>query len=396
MKNQDARKEVINAGIRLVKSGLTARTWGNISCRVDEDTMVITPSGRDYMGLKPEDLVEVKISDGSYTDKNKPSVEKNLHGEVYKLHPEAGFVIHTHQVNASVAGVTGEKEIKITGEYPLLGGSIVVAEYGIPGSKKLSKNVAEAVKISNGNGVLMKAHGAVCFGKNQEEAFETAMELEKACEDVICEKYMNLTGEDKYDEEKIINFALSLYTGKTIAQSESKLFKGYNSQRLKGGIMFYDNKGFERRLSGNMDRESLSVEERIHYDVYMQNPLINYINYSECSNTKAVSAYGINLRPLLDDFAQIAGTVVKAAAIEENKVVSALGKSSAVFIQGQGALCTGITRDDAEAVGIILEKTCKSLVGAALFNKVKFLGRVECALMRYIYINKYSKKKSEV
>ena len=100
MKNQDARKEVINAGIRLVKSGLTARTWGNISCRVDEDTMVITPSGRDYMGLKPEDLVEVKISDGSYTDKNKPSVEKNLHGEVYKLHPEAGFVIHTHQVNA--------------------------------------------------------------------------------------------------------------------------------------------------------------------------------------------------------------------------------------------------------------------------------------------------------
>ena len=46
-----AKKEVIAAGLRLVEKGLIARTWGNVSCRVDENSFVITPSGKPYEGL---------------------------------------------------------------------------------------------------------------------------------------------------------------------------------------------------------------------------------------------------------------------------------------------------------------------------------------------------------
>lgn len=101
-----AKKEVIAAGLRLVEKGLIARTWGNVSCRVDENSFVITPSGKPYEGLTPDDIVEVKIDTLSYEGNVKPSSEKGVHAEVYKAHPEAGFVIHTHQKFASIISAT--------------------------------------------------------------------------------------------------------------------------------------------------------------------------------------------------------------------------------------------------------------------------------------------------
>lgn len=53
MTEEMAREQVIEAGRRLVSSGLIARTWGNVSCRIDSDYFIITPSGRDYLGLRP-------------------------------------------------------------------------------------------------------------------------------------------------------------------------------------------------------------------------------------------------------------------------------------------------------------------------------------------------------
>jgi len=54
---QEAKETVIIAGKRLVESGLIARTWGNVSCRISDSHFVITPSGRDYVSLTPEALL---------------------------------------------------------------------------------------------------------------------------------------------------------------------------------------------------------------------------------------------------------------------------------------------------------------------------------------------------
>ena len=112
-------------------------------------------------------------------------------------------------------------------------------------------------------------------------------------------------------------------------------------------------------------------------------------------NTKAVSKFGINLRPLLDDFAQIVGTVMKNVERDVLKVATGLKTSSAVFIRNEGALCLGCTKDDAEAVAMITEKTCKTLVGAALFNHVVPISWLECFAMRLVYKKKYSKEKNK-
>ena len=93
----EARNLVILSARRLVDAGLTARTWGNLSARISDEQFVITPSGLGYDIMEPEDLVIVNISDLSYEGNRKPSSEKGIHADAYRLRPEVNFVIHTHQ-----------------------------------------------------------------------------------------------------------------------------------------------------------------------------------------------------------------------------------------------------------------------------------------------------------
>ena len=88
-----AKLDVIRAGKLLCERGLIQRTWGNVSCRIDENTFVITPSGRDYQSLTPDDIVLVKIEDLSYEGDVKPSSEKGVHAACYKLRSNVNFVI---------------------------------------------------------------------------------------------------------------------------------------------------------------------------------------------------------------------------------------------------------------------------------------------------------------
>ena len=130
-----AREQVLEAGLRLVREGLIERTWGNISARVSDTAFVITPSGLPYEDLRPEQLAVVNIADGSHSGTVKPSSEKGIHADAYRLRPEVRFVIHTHQRWASVAGTAGRA---LTGFiHPDLGKRVPCAAYGLPGTGRL-------------------------------------------------------------------------------------------------------------------------------------------------------------------------------------------------------------------------------------------------------------------
>ncbi|MBQ4181651.1 MAG: class II aldolase/adducin family protein, partial [Firmicutes bacterium] len=63
MTENDIRSSIIAAGIRLLDTGLVARTWGNISARLSQREFIITPSGRNYRTTEPQDLVRMDILD---------------------------------------------------------------------------------------------------------------------------------------------------------------------------------------------------------------------------------------------------------------------------------------------------------------------------------------------
>lgn len=209
---QEAREIVCEAGIKLVKEGLVARTWGNISCRVDENSFVITPSGRTYDELTPEDIVPVRIDDLSWTGSLKPSSEKGLHAEVYKLSRDCGAVIHSHQQNAS-AVASARREIPLVNEEmaAVIGNSIPCAAYGLPGTKKLKMGSAASLKESGSKAALMANHGAVCWGKDMDEAFLVAMTLEKVCALYVEQEYKKISGDTGFTMAKLHDYYLAHY-----------------------------------------------------------------------------------------------------------------------------------------------------------------------------------------
>lgn len=179
MDEKMAKQQVVEAGRRLLEEGLVARTWGNISCRIDEKRYAITPSGIGYQKLGEEDIAVVDMESGEWEGIHKPSGEKGVHSAGYRTHPGAGFIVHTHQTYASAYGVAGFENLKMTQEETEKLGGVALAAYGLPGRKKLTEAVAAAYAAADT--VLMAHHGVVIVGASGEEAFDRAKLLEDIC-----------------------------------------------------------------------------------------------------------------------------------------------------------------------------------------------------------------------
>lgn len=314
---EEAKAFVIKAGLELSEAGLVARTWGNISARISDHQFVITPSGRAYETLTPADLVVVNIEDGSYEGNVKPSGEKGVHAAVYQMRPQMNFVIHTHQNYASALSILGEKiTVKEDDDRLLLSDVIPCADYGMYATQKL----VDAIKFQmqeneRSKAVLMKYHGVVCMGKEYEDAFAVAYTLEKVCK----EEFERLCGKH--------------------AESETETGAGMPVQTEIPAPYEIDD-----ALKG-------ILEKRDH---------VKAVNCVQIPFILAVSSLGKKQRPYLDDLAQIAGTDINCIKADANtsELLKALEKRNAVFIEGVGAICTGIDESEAQAVAIVLEKAC--------------------------------------
>lgn len=92
------KEEVCRANCMLPKYGLVTFTWGNVS-GIDRKSglVVIKPSGVEYDELKPEDMVVVRLEDGSVVEgKLRPSSDTDTHLELYRACEKIGGVVHTH------------------------------------------------------------------------------------------------------------------------------------------------------------------------------------------------------------------------------------------------------------------------------------------------------------
>lgn len=175
-----AKEVVSETGRLLLQHGLVARTWGNVSARLDEENMVITPSGLGYDRMTADDVVEVNTTTGEWKGEKKPSSEKGIHAAAYRIFPDVAFVIHTHQNCATALGLAGFEALDITREEKERLGGIALARYGLPGTKKLKNNVEKAYQ-TGAKVVLMAHHGAVICGRDREDTMEKAILLEEIC-----------------------------------------------------------------------------------------------------------------------------------------------------------------------------------------------------------------------
>ena len=185
MKNLDQRNQIIEYSLKLNSTNLSPLRSGNISIRVNEDNKegyLITPSGKKYETLKTEDIVFMCLNENA--DKidrnNKPSSEWRFHRDIYLNKKGALAIVHAHSPHATAVSSHGKTIPPFHYMVALAGGEdIKCAEYATFGTEELSKNVIKA--LENRSACLMSNHGQVAFGKNLEDAFELAQEVENIC-----------------------------------------------------------------------------------------------------------------------------------------------------------------------------------------------------------------------
>lgn len=168
------REAIVAFGNRLVEENLVQGTWGNISARLNEKEMLVTPSGVDYDHIEPGDIMKVEIATLQYAPNGnlKPTSEKNLHGAVYASRPDVGAIVHTHSTYCSVYAAAEQ-------DHPMA----KLADYGIPGSRKLAENTASA--LGSGIGAIMAHHGMIAVGADLEAAFSNAVLLEDTAKSAL-------------------------------------------------------------------------------------------------------------------------------------------------------------------------------------------------------------------
>ena len=399
---QEAKELVVKAGKELIEKGLIARTWGNVSARISETQFVITPSGRAYEDLTPEEIVVVNIDDCSYEGEIKPSSEKGVHAAAYRHHPTVDFVIHTHQKAATIVSITGMTITNVYDEFRgVLGDTVPCAAYAMSTTDSLRKKVEMSIMTNpNARAIMMMHHGTICMGDSYEHAFALAENLEKCCEKVIKDNYLRHSWAKTYsDDDKRAYFLKkngAQFMPDTICDLGSSVRNGKTFTLTVGG------ETVDVDVETGVGINGIAPKiEKIHRAIYNTEDC-TIIRHLTSKDVVAVSCTGDDMIPMIDDFAQIVGVDVKNCPWIEGdtdecakEIGKAIDNRNAVLIQGNGALVTGNNEGDMEALDIIMNKGCQAVIDVDIFNRAHYVPKLECFLMRTVYLAKYSKKIDE-
>ena len=349
MSNMDKRREIIDTGIGLLEEKLVARTWGNISARIDADNYLITPSGLDYTSMREEDIVSVNIKTGEYTGINRPSGEKGVHSAAYEVFDDVNFVVHTHQTYATAVSLAGFDSLEATAGSPAgsespetsagspagsdsfditeeeiekLGG-IALAEYGLPGTKEIT-NACKSALLTGAHTVLMIHHGVLVLGKDKEEAMKRVKLLESICE-----------------------------------RNVKRVIK-------------------DNTLNNYLKALNTCPEDNSSY------------GYCEVLTDKALIALSNSETEIfsqLDDVSQMIGTkIVTVDSLDKALKLS----DNAVLIKGVGALIKAENKDDLEALKVLMNKMAIVKLYTKAKNVKAEISIEESDFMHYDYVNRYS------
>jgi len=145
MKNLDQRNQIIEYSLKLNSTNLSPLRSGNISLRgIEDDTegYLITPSGKKYETLKPEDIVFMGLNEEEEKNNstNKPSSEWRFHRDIYKNKKEAHAIVHAHSPHATAVSSHGKSVPPFHYMIALAGGEdIKCAEYATFGTESYPK-----------------------------------------------------------------------------------------------------------------------------------------------------------------------------------------------------------------------------------------------------------------
>lgn len=187
---------------RLVYNKLGISSEGaNVSVRYDPETILVTPRLKFKGSMEPEDIVKVKIEDGSVIGAGTPAAETSTHIAIYKKRPDVNAVVHAHLPLATAIHSAGYEMKNMNQEFVVFVKDPVTLDFVHPA--KVPEAVGEA--ITKSNVVIIKNHGVFAAGRNLDRAFLAMEVLEVAARYILAQKIIgriNLFTPEQVEEIK--------------------------------------------------------------------------------------------------------------------------------------------------------------------------------------------------
>jgi len=172
-----ARNDIVEVGKRMYRKGFVASNDGNLSIRISEKEILITPSGVSKGYMNASDLLIVDLSGNVLSGRQKPSSEMKMHLAVYKNRPDVYAVCHAHPQITTAFAVARKICDKIALPEVIFSiGCVALSDYATPTTEEVPDSIAGIIKTSDA--VLLSNHGALTVGHDIYDAYYKMETLE--------------------------------------------------------------------------------------------------------------------------------------------------------------------------------------------------------------------------
>lgn len=179
MEESLAREQICEAGKRMYAKGFGGSNDGNISFRIDQNRILITPAGVCKGFLKMDDLLIVDIDGKVLSGNGKPSSETKMHLKVYNSRKDVQAVCHAHPQKATAFAACRKLfNGVVLPEVVFAVGKIALSEYATPTTEQVPESISEPIK--DADAILLANHGVLTTGKDVMSAYFRMEALEHA------------------------------------------------------------------------------------------------------------------------------------------------------------------------------------------------------------------------
>ncbi|MFO8010700.1 MAG: class II aldolase/adducin family protein [Dehalococcoidia bacterium] len=194
---------LIRCGRVMVEEGLTWGRSGNISLVTGENRFLITGGGAELGSLQEDDLIRCEIDSDGFDGSRPPSMETQLHRNIYRACVNAKAVIHSQPVYSTIFACS---DLEIRSDFLPEAMAYLERVERVPYFHAGSQDLAEATagKASLSRVLLLNNHGVVCRGESLDEALLLTRTLEFCCRLIITSRgggiEFNYLGDKLMDE----------------------------------------------------------------------------------------------------------------------------------------------------------------------------------------------------
>lgn len=192
---REAADDIVRVCRRLYERGLVAGPDGNVSVRLSDGVILVTPSGRSKVDVAANELVLVDAQGRALESVGaKASSELRMHLRLYARRPDVHAIVHAHPPTATGFAVAGESFVApVLPEVILQMREVPLVPYATPGTDALAELFEPYV--ADHDAFLMANHGATTMGATLEQAHQRMESLEHAARILLVARVLGRVNE---------------------------------------------------------------------------------------------------------------------------------------------------------------------------------------------------------